>query len=116
VASSRNRETNKLGEILKRARIGKDYSRDQLAGRAGISTRYLTAIENENRKPKFDVLYRLIRSLGISADCIFYPETAETENDCTQLVRLIQQCDMRDRRLVAALVDQMLDAEASDSI
>ena len=116
MASPKSKETNKLGEILKRARIEKDYSRDQLAERAGISTRYLTAIENENRKPKFDVLYRLIRSLGISADYIFYSETAETENDCTQLVRLIQQCDVRDRKLVAALVNQMLDSKASEII
>lgn len=58
---------NIVGRNLKQARLDKKYTREQLAERTEISVRYLTAIENETRRPGLEVLYRLIHSLGISA-------------------------------------------------
>ena len=108
MGKEQNRTTDRLGEILKHARLEQGLPREQLAERIGISTRYLTAIENENRKPKFDVLYRLVRCLGISADRIFYPEQKGEEGECARLIRLIKQCDVRDRKLITALVNEMI--------
>lgn len=42
------------GEILKASRKAKNYTKEQVAERAKISIRYLTAIENEGRKPSYD--------------------------------------------------------------
>lgn len=96
------------GEILKAARKAKNYTKEQVAEHAKISIRYLTAIENEGRKPSYDVLCRLIRCIGISADLIFYPDKEKTDTDDAQLVRLIGQCSARDRKLLFVLVNQML--------
>ena len=63
-----------MGYILKQARLKMGYTRDQLSERVGISHRYLTAIENEERRPSYEVLSKLLRNLGLSADSIFYPE------------------------------------------
>ncbi len=101
-------ETDLPGVILKDEREAKNYSREQIADRAKISVRYLTAIENEGRKPSYKVLYRLIRSIGISADLVFYPEEQNQDTDYAQLVRLIQQCDVRDRKVVLAVVEALL--------
>ena len=79
-----------------------------IADRVKISVRYLTAIENEGRKPSYKVLFRLIRSIGISADLIFYPEERNSDTDGAQLVRLIHQCDVRDRKVVLAVVEALL--------
>ena len=65
---------NRLGSILKAARKAKGLTREQLAEIMSITPRYLMSIENENKKPSYDVLFRLVRELGISADTIFYPE------------------------------------------
>ncbi len=43
-------------------------TQEALAERAGISCRYLIAIENEGRIPKLPAVYRLIHSMHISAD------------------------------------------------
>ena len=45
-----------MGYILKQARLKMGYTRDQLSERVGISHRYLTAIENEERRPSYEVL------------------------------------------------------------
>ena len=99
-----------FGHKLKDIRLKKGYTREQLAERTSISTRYLSAIENEQREPSYDVLYRLIHSLGISADTIFYPDSSSVDNSETeQIKRLYMECSERDRLIVRALVDSMLD-------
>lgn len=99
-----------FGHILKEIRQKNGYTREQVAERAGISTRYLSAIENEQREPSYDVLYRLFHSLGISADTIFYPNENKADNsDAEQIKRLYLECSDRDRRIIKNLLDTMLD-------
>lgn len=101
--------TDKLGEILKAARQEHGYTRDQIAERAGIGVRHLAAIENEQKNPSAEVLCRLVRAIGISADWVAYPENSELDTEEAQLVRLIRSCDVRDRRTVKAVVNSLLD-------
>ena len=99
-----------FGHILKAIRIKKGYTREQLSERASISTRYLSAIENEQREPSYDVLYRLFHSLGISADTVFYPGSDIADNsDAEQVKRLYMECSERDRLIIRAMLDTMLD-------
>ena len=52
---------DRLGGIIKAARKAKGLTRDQLAERIHITPRYLMSIENENQKPSYAILFRLIR-------------------------------------------------------
>lgn len=101
-------ELDKLGVIIKSARKANGYTREQLAERLHITPRYLMSIENENKKPSFDVLFRLIRDLGISADTIFYPESKTDNPNIEHLVRLVYQCDLRETEIVLATVKALL--------
>lgn len=106
----------KIGAILKEERLKLGYTRDQIAERADIGVRYLIAIENDEKKPKFDVLYRLLRSLGISADKLFYPETMSNDDaEYLRLVRLLQSCNERDCKVVTAMIDTLVDTRRSES-
>lgn len=101
--------TDKLGEILKRERIKAGYTREKTAERAGIGVRHLAAIENEQRNPSAEVMCRLIRAIGISADLIVYPASipldSEDINEAAQLIRLIQICDKRVQRAAKAMLE-----------
>lgn len=59
-----HKEPETLGEILKTARMRADITMETLAERVDITERYLYRIENEGKKPSFDVLYKLIRELA----------------------------------------------------
>ena len=59
-----------LGDIIKSARSTAGITMEILADKVGITERYLYRIENEGKKPSFDVLYKLIRELAISPDLI----------------------------------------------
>lgn len=103
--------TDKLGERLKSAREEKGYTREQLSERSGVSERYIIAIENEGSVPKIPVLNDLLRGLGLSADFIFYPENDVDDPQLDQLIRLYRACDVRDRKVIMALVNSLIDSK-----
>ena len=102
------RITDKMGATLKQKRLEKGLTRETVAERAGIGIRHLAAIENEQRMPSVEVLCRIIRALGISADLVVYPENQIDESEDAQLVRLIRSCDVRDRTAVKAVAEALL--------
>lgn len=54
-----------LGEIIKNARAKADITVEALANKVGVSERFIYRIENEGKKPSYDILYKLIRELAI---------------------------------------------------
>lgn len=100
---------DKLGSILKAARKARGLTREQLAEIINITPRYLMSIENENKKPSYDVLFRLVRELGISADTIFYPENQHANTKVEQLIRLIYLCNERELNIATATIKALLD-------
>jgi transcriptional regulator with XRE-family HTH domain len=100
---------DKLGIILKAARKSRELTREQLAEIINITPRYLMSIENENKKPSYDVLFRLIRELGISADSIFYTDNQQTNTKVEQLIRLLYLCDDRELKIATVTIKALLD-------
>ena len=64
-------KTETLGDVIKAARQKSGLTIEELANRLDISERYLYRIENEGKKPSFEILYNLIRELAITPDSIF---------------------------------------------
>lgn len=102
---------NNLGTIIKSARLSKNYTREQLAEKLHISSRYIAAIENQNKKPSYDILYKLVRALSIPADMIFYPEMRENTSNKEQLVRMINQCDEHSLKVLFATAGVLLEEQ-----
>lgn len=71
-----NKCFKEIGLAIKAERKKAGLTREQLAERIHISTRYLISIENNGQAPSFDILYTLIRTFNISMDqYIFNNET-----------------------------------------
>ncbi|NLZ73901.1 MAG: helix-turn-helix transcriptional regulator [Bacteroidales bacterium] len=100
---------DRLGSILKTARKAKGLTREQLAEIINITPRYLMSIENENKKPSYDVLFRLVRELCISADTIFYPENQYVDTKVEELIRLLYLCNERELNVATATINALLD-------
>lgn len=98
-----------LGPILKSTRKEKGYSREKLAERIGITPRYLTAIENEERKPSCEIFYAIIYSLGVSADRFLFPENLNNSDEAEEIKNLYMQCSERDKKIIHNIIDTMLD-------
>ena len=106
----RNNCDNKLGSIIKEARIAKNITREHLSEVINITPRYLMSIENENKKTEFLMfLFQLVRELNIPADVIFYPESKNNNTEIEQLIRLLYLCDERDLKIATATVKALVD-------
>jgi transcriptional regulator with XRE-family HTH domain len=55
-----------LGIEVKKGRIERRWQQEDLAQVAGISRKYLSQIENDRVDPRFSVVKRLARALGVS--------------------------------------------------
>lgn len=104
-----HKQPEKLGDIIKSAREKADITIEALAYKVGITERYLYRIENEGKKPSFDVLYKLIRELSISPDLIFYPEKPSKDSEVENLLRMLSDCDERSLEVVKATVKALID-------
>lgn len=103
-----------LGEILKSARQRANITMEALAEKVGITERYLYRIENEGKKPSYDVLYKLIRELAISSDLIFYPEKPSKDSEIEDLVRMLYNCDERSMQIIKATVKAALESQPKE--
>lgn len=102
---------NRLGATIKQGRMAANLTQDELAEHVGITGRYIMALENEHKQPSFELLCRLIHTLNIPSDNIFYPENQYTENKKEQLIRLLSHCDERDLTILTATVKALLDSK-----
>ena len=102
---------NNLGLTIKSARQAANLTQDGLAERIGITGRYIMALENERKQPSFEVLCKLIHTLALSPEQIFYPADIKTENEKEQLIRLLALCDERDLLVITATVKAMLESK-----
>ena len=100
-----------LGDIIKSARIKADITVEALAAKVGITERFLYRIENEGKKPSYDVLYKLIRELSILPDLIFYPEKPSKDSEIENLVRMLYNCDERSMQIIKATVKAALESQ-----
>lgn len=80
-----------------------------MAEKIGITERYLYRIENEGKKPRYDVLYKLIRELSIDPDLIFYPEKLSKDSEIENLLRKLSSCDGRSIQVVKATIQALID-------
>lgn len=103
-----------LGDIIKSARQKSDLTIEELANRVNITERYLYRIENEGKKPSFDILYKLIRELSILPDSIFYPEKSTQDSEVENLIRMMYSCDKRSMSIVKATVKAAIESQPKE--
>ena len=98
-----------LGDIIKSARQQNGITIEALADKVNITERYLYRIENEGKKPSYNVLYKLIRELSISPDSIFYPEKTAKDSELENLLRMLSKCDERSLKVIKATAKALID-------
>ncbi len=100
-----------IGARIKQARLNAKMTQEELGERIGKTSRYIQAIENENRGFSLDTLIRLTRALNLSADSIIYPESGE-DDEADQWLRMFRLLSDRDKKILRATAKAMLESEA----
>jgi len=100
-----------LGLIIKRSRQKMELTQKQLSEHLGISRTYLIQIENSLKKPKYNLLFRIIRDLSINADSIFYPEKPSKDSRIEDIVRMLYRCDDHYLSIIRATIKAETEVE-----
>lgn len=103
-----------LGEIIKNARTKADMTVEELANRVGISERFIYRIENEGKKPSYEILYKLIRELAIVPDQIFFPEKQVEDSEMETIIRMLHNCDERSMQTIKATIKAALESQPKE--
>ena len=101
--------SDKLGSVIKAARLDKHLTQKQLAERLSITPNYLKSIENKKKIPSCDLLFCIIRELEISADTIFYPEYKHDNPLLGKLRILLSRCNEKDVSVIIATLQSLLE-------
>ena len=99
-----------MGPVFKSARLSAHLTQEEVAERIGVTTRYIMALENENKHPSVDNLLKLVHTLNIPADAILYPERNTLDNDEEWLIRTFCMLSLRDKMILRATMQEMLNS------
>lgn len=102
-------EFDTLSDVIKAARVKNGVSIEELAEKIGVTERHLYRIENENNKPSYEVLFKLIRELSISPDLIFYPDEANEMSELNSLLHILHKCDSRSIEVIRATATALIE-------
>lgn len=102
--------SKRVGRVLRKIREEQGLTRAQLSEKSTVSERQISAIELGEKGPRLNSLELLLRSLGASADQLFYPELSENDPTLAQIVHLAGACNAQQKRMIVAFI-QMLQAE-----
>ena len=101
-------DTDILGNVVKQDRQKSDMTIEKLAELVGVTDRYIYRIENEGKKPSFEVLHKIIQVLHIDPDLIFYPRKPTKDSEIEDLLRMLYNCDERSLEVVKATAKALI--------
>ena len=101
--------SERIGKILRENREAQGLTRQQLSEKSTISGRQISAIELGEKGPSMNSLEMLLRSLGLSADQIFYPELTEADPMIAQITHLAASCTEQQKRMVIGFIHMFQD-------
>ncbi len=97
-----------LGKVVRKARLARGLTQEQLAELIGIDQRTILNIENHKGNPKFELLFPLVRTLKIDPSEIFYPELQDNKPSLRQLQALLADCSEDEAQDLLALCQSAL--------
>lgn len=92
-----------VGNRIKLLRESRNFTREELAERAEISSKFLYEVEKGRKGLSADTLLKISRALSCSCDYILTGESYIEEND-EQLVQLFRGFSWRDKVYVVKLL------------
>ncbi len=95
-----------IGSRIKALREARGYTREELAERAEISSKFLYEVEKGRKGLSADTLLKISRTLSCSCDYILTGETF-IKNDDEQVTQLLQRFNDKDREYAVKVLTLM---------
>ena len=108
----KNYDFRAIGQAIKEARIKSKMTREQLAEKVELASRYLADIENIGQHTSLRYFYALVTMFNISVDEFFYPNVEPVKSTRRRQVdSLLDNLDDNDLIIVEATINGITKAK-----
>ena len=101
-------DMTRMGGIIHTAREAKGLTQSALADKIGASVRTVIDVEKDKRNPTYEIFYKIVHVLDISADLVFWPDKVSYTLEQDQFIRELLASDAREQRIVMATLRNLL--------
>lgn len=106
----------KLGELIKKTRIERKLTQEEVAEMVNCHTQYYKNLENGHGMPSVNMLCRIFRALHLSSDLYVWPELNKDNPVYRSLLSLLSLCDEYKLSVLLATAEALLaDAPGKDN-
>lgn len=99
----------KLGLRIREIRLKNNLTQEQLSERVGLSSVYISHIENASTKPSLETVVKICNALGTTPDFLLYDSLYESrEYIHDDIAALLKSCSNKNLELVTELIRSVL--------
>ena len=96
-----------LGNCIRTARTACSLTQQELADQSNVAIKTVQMIEKGQMNPSYEILYPLIKRLGISANTLFDPEISDTDEKIQRFIGKFQSCSPENRQILLNTLDYL---------
>lgn len=96
-----------LGFHIRNARLACCLTEQELADQSNVALKTVQMIEKGQMNPSYEILYPLIKRLGISANTLFDPEISDADAEIQRFIGKFQACTPENRRVLLNTLDYL---------
>ena len=102
-----------LGDTVKQARLDRKLTQSDVAESIHADERTIANIEHYKGNPKLEILWPLLRALGIDANAVFYPEQTRDSSTALQLQFFLSKCTEKELQLLLPICESVISSYRS---
>lgn len=96
-----------LGNCIRQARNDCNLTQQDLADQSHVAIKTIQMIEKGKINPSYEILYPLIKRLGISANTLFNPEISDADEEIQRFIGKFQACIPENRKILLNTLDYL---------
>lgn len=96
-----------LGFRIRSARLACCLTQQELADQSNVALKTVQMIEKGQMNPSYEILYPLIKRLGISANTLFDPGISDVDAEIQRFIGKFQACTPESRRVLLNTLDYL---------
>ena len=96
-----------LGNCIRQARNDCNLTQQDLADQSHVAIKTIQMIEKGKINPSYEILYPLIKRLGISVNTLFNPEISDADEEIQRFIGKFQACIPENRKILLNTLDYL---------
>lgn len=100
--------SDKLGFVIKEARLNKGMSQEKLAELLAVTPTHVKHLESGRRKPSVNILFQLSEILDFSLDSLLRDDMSETNLKAEHISSILKDCSDKELDTISDVIKAII--------